>query len=536
MDKDTVEAYNKNSKAFAERHLKQVPERLYQLAGTFFVKDSPTLDMGCGIGRDTEWLNNNGYKVIGADPSDGMIKIAKELHPNLQFDVQGLPLINYNENSFDNVFCCAVLMHIPRPDLVSSVINLLKITKPSGRLIISFRDGNEENDGRRFETYHLGQIAQLFESLGGKVLYEEQEDVWKTLVIEKNDVSKRDGVSKIQEIISRDKKTATYKFALLRALCEISRYEVHSVTWYRDGDLVLVPLKRIAYRWVLYYWPLVKGNIRQTKNPQMAFEEQLRALPYELSDFAILKDDLECIPNKELDRLLKKVSDTIRKGPIKHTGGEENPVFDFISSSDASVYTELKDSEHGTVAVPISLWRDISLFSYWVEDSLSMQWAELTEKINQDGRFGHYLDLITKSIQEDVRSTYLIRRLFQNKEVECVWTGKKTNQFAVDHMIPWALWRNNDLWNLLPADSKVNGNKSDYLPSPELVRKRFDMIKSYWEIYIENYEDLFSKQIKRALGVSIEDAFNRSGLEALEHSLTRLNVHQGGLFWKLKSK
>src|SRR5690606_12936386 len=99
-----------------------------------------------------------------------------------------------------------------------------------------------------------------------------------------------------------------------------------------------------------------------------------------------------------------------------------------------------------------------------------------------------------------------------------------------------ALWRNNDLWNLLPADSKVNGNKSDYLPSPELVRKRFDMIKSYWEIYIENYEDLFSKQIKRALGVSIEDAFNRNGLEALEHSLTRLNVHQGGLFWKLKSK
>lgn len=531
MDKDTVEAYNNNSKAFAERHRKQTPERLYQLALTFFKKEAPTLDLGCGIGRDTHWLNINGFKVIGVDPSEGMLNIAQETYPDLQFQIQSLPHLNFEENSFDNIFCCAVLMHIPRSDLVNSVVNLLKITKPSGRLIISFRDGNGESDGRRFETYHLGQVAQLFESLGGKVLYEEQEGIWKTLVIEKSDINKREGIAKIQEIITRDKKTATYKFALLRALCEISRYESHSVTWYRDGDLVLVPMKRIAFRWVLYYWPLVKEGVKQTTSNRMAFEGLLSELPHELSDISILKNDLENPSNKDMNKLLKKVSDTIHKGPVTYAGGGDSPVFSFVSALDASVYPELKDKEYGTVAVPISLWRDINLFSHWIEDSLAIQWAELTEKINKDGRFGHHLDLITKSVQEDERSTYIIRKLFQGKEVECVWTGKKIKQFEIDHMIPWAIWRNNDLWNLLPTDPKVNGNKRDFLPSPQLIRKRFDSIKHYWEVYVEKHEDLFKKQVERSLGLELKDAFKSQGIEALEQSLTRVNVHQGGVYW-----
>lgn len=531
MDKDTIEIYNKNSKAFTDRHQNQIPERLYQLALTFFKKEASTIDLGCGIGRDTKWLNQNGFKAIGVDPSEGMLKIANEANPTLQFENQSLPHLKFDENAFDNIFCCAVLMHIPRSELVNSVVNLLKVTKPSGRLIVSFRDGNEENDGRKFEIYHLGQVAQLFESLGGKVLLEEQVGVWKTLVIEKSDLNKRDGIGKIQEIITRDKKTATYKFALLRALCEISRYESHSVTWYRDGDLVLVPMKRIAFRWVLYYWPLTKMGIKQTTNSRMAFEGLLGELPYELSDLSILKNDLESSTNKELKKVLKKVSDTVHKGPVTYAGGGDNPVFSFVSALDASVYPKLKDTEYGTVAVPISLWRDITLFSHWIEDSLSIQWAQLTEKINKDGRFGDHLDLITRSIQEDERSTYLVRKLFQGKKVECVWTGREINQFAVDHMIPWSIWRNNDLWNLLPADPKVNGNKRDFLPSPRLVRDRFDSIKNYWEIYLENHEELFRKQIERALGLSLNDAFKPQGLEALEQSLTRVNVHQGGIFW-----
>src|SRR5690606_1827746 len=188
--------------------------------------------------------------------------------------------------------------------------------------------------------------------------------------------------------------------------------------------------KRISARWVYYYWPLIKNSVKQTTGERLAFQDELLNLPFKMSEFQLLRQAIET-EAKEIKPLLKKISNTINKGPVKYAGGGDYSIFQFMSKLDASVYTELKDSDHGMIAVPLSIWRDINNFSHWIEDSLSIQWAELTEKLNNDRKFAYHLDLITKSVQEDERSTYLIRKLFKNKEVECVWTGKKITDFAV---------------------------------------------------------------------------------------------------------
>ena len=533
MDQKTIQIYDEQFLPIAERHNKVEPKRLYSLVETFFKVNEQTLDLGCGAGRDTNWLNINKYPALGIDASKGMLSVARKDYPQYTFKEASLPELGFEENSYTNIFCCAVLMHIPRSQLVASVLEILKIAKSQGTIIVSYRNGSNENDGRLFETYHPGQIAQLFESLGGKVLLIEKDDQWNNLVIKKNDLLKREGIQQIQDIISKDKKTATYKFALLRALCEISRYEQHNVTWYRDGDMALVPLKRIAVRWVHYYWPLVMEDSRQTTNERMAFENELKNLPFKKNELVLLKNELDS-NSKDIQILLKKISKTIQQNPVKFAGGGNYAVFKYISGLDASVYQELKDSEFGMVAVPLSIWRDIYHFSSWIEDSLSIQWAELSEKINQDGKFAHHFDLITKSVQEDERSTYLIRKLFQTRPVQCVWTGKDIKEFAVDHMIPWSIWRNNDLWNLLPAHPKINNQKRDAIPSTEIIRKQFDVIKSYWEIYLEEYPTLFESQIKRGLGLSIDDAFYKPGLEALEQTVIRLKINHGAGVWGAK--
>ena len=203
-----------------------------------------------------------------------------------------------------------------------------------------------------------------------------------------------------------------------------------------------------------------------------------------------------------------------------------------MSDLDASVYPNLKESDYGVVSVPLSLWRDINHFSHWIEDSLSIQWAHLTEKINQDKKFAHHLDLITKSTQEDERTTYLIRKLFKDKKVKCVWKGTPLNEFAVDHMIPWSVWRNNDLWNLLPCDKKVNGKKSDLIPSVKLVRNCFDTIQSYWGQYQEAFPNLFEKELERGLGLKLNEAFSSIGCEALEQKILKVSLSCGGGFWE----
>ncbi len=90
--------------------------------------------------------------------------------------------------------------------------------------------------------------------------------------------------------------------------------------------------------------------------------------------------------------------------------------------------------------------------------------------------------LLTTPVAE--RDVHDIRQLYlKEKNKECVWTGQKLNlDFDVDHVIPFSLWRNNDLWNLLPCNSAINKKKRDMLPTRKLLVKREDNIVHYWRL------------------------------------------------------
>ncbi len=74
-------------------------------------------------------------------------------------------------------------------------------------------------------------------------------------------------IDRIESIINRDRKTTTYKLALLRALSEIA---TTSPGLARDepANRVSVPLDSVAALWVRYYWPIVADprSIRQNWN------------------------------------------------------------------------------------------------------------------------------------------------------------------------------------------------------------------------------------------------------------------------------
>jgi hypothetical protein len=56
--------------------------------------------------------------------------------------------------------------------------------------------------------------------------------------------------------------------------------------------------------------------------------------------------------------------------------------------------------------------------------------------------------------------------------------------------MPFARWPNNDLWNLLPTDSKVNNQKSDRLPTEYKLKASKERIKNWWqEAWLENTDD-----------------------------------------------
>jgi len=74
------------------------------------------LEVGCGTGHFTRWLNSLGYKVVGADISPVMLGVAKELWKDGKFVNARAEFLPFKDKSFDVVLFVACLEYMP--DLV----------------------------------------------------------------------------------------------------------------------------------------------------------------------------------------------------------------------------------------------------------------------------------------------------------------------------------------------------------------------------------------------------------------------------------
>ena len=93
------------------------------------------LDFGCGPGTFTGYFHSKGFKVIGVDFSNKMLKIAKNLFPDIRFVKKDI--INYkSKEKFDGIFVKNVLFHIPKEDIDSVFENIKAMLKDDGKLCI----------------------------------------------------------------------------------------------------------------------------------------------------------------------------------------------------------------------------------------------------------------------------------------------------------------------------------------------------------------------------------------------------------------
>jgi len=196
MDAQTREAYNARASQFAAEYEALNPEALRQCVIKYFRPGGRCLDVGCGSGRDAAWLASLGFEVLGLDPSENLLKEARVLHPGLELRCDQLPeLETLRAESFDNILCSGVLMHLPSEKIPSACARLLGALRDDGTLVLSFRasrnpGSSREADGRLFTPLEPVQLRELIESLGAKLRHrEENHDArqvpWQTWVIQK---------------------------------------------------------------------------------------------------------------------------------------------------------------------------------------------------------------------------------------------------------------------------------------------------------------------------------------------------------------
>jgi len=92
-------------------------------------KDHRVLDIPCGGGRVMIHLAKLGYKVTGADVSEGMLKIARDAAAQAALrclvEHQDLEALTYAGGSFDSIISFRLFHHFPSPELRHRVVKEL---------------------------------------------------------------------------------------------------------------------------------------------------------------------------------------------------------------------------------------------------------------------------------------------------------------------------------------------------------------------------------------------------------------------------
>jgi hypothetical protein len=135
---------------------------------------------------------------------------------------------------------------------------------------------------------------------------------------------------------------------------------------------------------------------------------------------------------------------------------------------------------------------------------------------------------------EPAREVFAARQAYAGlDDLRCVWTGRPIRTFDVDHLIPFSLWYNNDLWNLLPAARSVNLAKKDRLVSrPTLLQSR-DLIIRYWRYLRSWNEKRFELELSRSLvgsGVS-RGAWESEAFSGLSEAIETIALQRGVERW-----
>ncbi len=93
------------------------------------------LDVGCGTGHWSRFFASLGYSVHGIDVSWEMIAVAQSAGiPGCTFEVADASGLPFGDASFDVVAAMAMLEFTPDP--VTAVREMVRCTKPGGRVLI----------------------------------------------------------------------------------------------------------------------------------------------------------------------------------------------------------------------------------------------------------------------------------------------------------------------------------------------------------------------------------------------------------------
>lgn len=178
----TLNLYNKSSKKYADTWFSYKEMRPFLDKFMIFLKKGGLiLDAGCGSGRDAEYIASHGFKVIGIDLSENMIKEAgkRVISKNVKLMKMDMQKMDFDDGKFDGLISISSFLHIPKNENKGTMMEFKRVLKKGGIMFISLHEGTGEGFEKRkryddnsffIKYYNPGDVAKLLKSAGLEII------------------------------------------------------------------------------------------------------------------------------------------------------------------------------------------------------------------------------------------------------------------------------------------------------------------------------------------------------------------------------
>lgn len=156
--KQIIDCYDKVAENYAQKFIDELEEKpldkiLLKAFAEHNKEKGKLIDFGCGPGQTTKYLYDCGVAdILGTDLSSEMVKVARKLNPEINFEVADMLDLKFAKTGFSSAIAFYAIVNFDYNQIRKAFQEIKHVLIDKGELLFSFHAGNE--------TLHLDNFLE----------------------------------------------------------------------------------------------------------------------------------------------------------------------------------------------------------------------------------------------------------------------------------------------------------------------------------------------------------------------------------------
>lgn len=185
VQKNIIECYDKTAKNYADKFIDELSHKhLDRILLNAFAAENrdkgKLIDLGCGPGQTTKYLAEGGWKdLLGVDISPEMVKVAKMINPQLNFETADMLNLQYPDKTFGAAIAFYSIVHFDYSQIKIAFDEIKRILTNNGQFLFSFHIGDnavhlddflDQKVNIDFHFFEPNKIIELLTATGFEII------------------------------------------------------------------------------------------------------------------------------------------------------------------------------------------------------------------------------------------------------------------------------------------------------------------------------------------------------------------------------